>query len=270
MTVLTLTNCLHYSHYDQQLTCCCTQKVGQQVQYLIILTKIKYTARLSNMKFCHFLSQRLPCSNCKAVQNGERSTDTYTVMCGPGLMLCCVQASFPHYLNPSDRKLSSQNPFLEPSSKPAQVDMKGTLTLFCIVKIILSTTHLMLALMLILIKHAGYYWHVCINVFINVEMKSMISVVAPSPPLHTANSLSSLQEDLDYRKWCPSVLVHTYTGHDWFRLNLNSTGKENIDRLSPNINRHVELYIYTLSLHIQYIPHQSCTYLHVYYTLSHP
>ena len=111
---------------------------------------------------------------------------------------------------------------------------------------------------------------VFINVFINVEMKSMISVVAPSPPLHTANSLSSLQEDLDYRKWCPSVLVHTYTGHDWFRLNLNSTGKENIDRLSPNINRHVELYIYTLSLHIQYIPHQSCTYLHVYYTLSHP
>ena len=49
MTVLTLTNCLHYSHYDQQLTCCCTQKVGQQVQYLIILTKIKYTARLSNI-----------------------------------------------------------------------------------------------------------------------------------------------------------------------------------------------------------------------------
>ena len=37
-----------------------------------------------------------------------------------------LQASIPHYLNPSDRKISSHNPFLEPSSKPAQVDMKGT------------------------------------------------------------------------------------------------------------------------------------------------
>ena len=111
-------------------------------------------------------------------------------------MLCCVQASFPHYLNPSDRKLSSQNPFLEPSSKPAQVDMKGTLTLFCIVKIILSTTHLMLAFIMLKSIQSTMY----INVFINVEMKSMISVVAPPPPLHTANSLSSLQEDLDYRK----------------------------------------------------------------------
>ena len=149
MTVLTLTNCLHYSHYDQQLTCCCTQKVGQQVQYLIILTKIKYTARLSNMKFCHLLSAETAMFKLRSRSSAERRTDTYTVMCGPGLMLCCVQASFPHYLNPSDRKLSSQNPFLEPSSKPAQVDMKGTLTLFCIVKIILSTTHLMLAFIML-------------------------------------------------------------------------------------------------------------------------
>ena len=40
-----------------------------------------------------------------------------------------LQASIPHYLNPSDRKISSHNPFLEPSSKPAQVDMKGTFPL---------------------------------------------------------------------------------------------------------------------------------------------
>ena len=180
------------------------------------------------MKLCHFLRPET------AVLSSAEQIQWYRVMCGPGLMLCCLQASFPHYLNPSDRKLSSQNPFLEPSSKPAQVDMKGTFSLFCIVKIILSTPHLMLALMVILMKHVFIgmcviFWFkvLCINVFINVEMKSMISVVAPSPPLHTANSLSSLQEDLDYRKWCPSVLVHTYTGtgHDCFRLKFKFHGQ---------------------------------------------
>ena len=103
------------------------------------------------MKLCHFLSAEA------AVLSSAEQIQRYRVMCGPGLMLSCLQASFPHYLNPSDRKLSSQNPFLEPSSKPAQVDMKGTFPIFCIVKIILSTPHLMLALM----KHAGYYWYVC-------------------------------------------------------------------------------------------------------------
>ena len=102
------------------------------------------------MKLCHFLSAEAAVQS--RYSDTEIQSDVWT-----WLMLCCLQASFPHYLNPSDRKLSSQNPFLEPSSKPAQVDMKGTFPLFCIVKIILSTPHLMLALM----KHAGYYWYVC-------------------------------------------------------------------------------------------------------------
>ena len=127
--------------------------MGQQVQYLIILTKIKYT------KFIYIIiHENVSLSECRGFSakqcraDTEIQSDVWT-----WLMLCCLQASFPHYLNPSDRKLSSQNPFLEPSSKPAQVDMKGTFPLFCIVKIMLSTPHLMLALM----KHAGYYWYVC-------------------------------------------------------------------------------------------------------------
>ena len=37
------------------------------------------------------------------------------------------QANFPHYLSPSEKHLTGQNPFLEPgpATKPSLVDMKG-------------------------------------------------------------------------------------------------------------------------------------------------
>ena len=183
------------------------------------------------MKLCHFLRPET------AVSSSAEQIQWYRVMCGPGLMLCCLQASFPHYLNPSDRKLSSQNPFLEPSSKPAQVDMKGTFSLFCIVKIILSTPHLMLAFMVILMKHVFIgmcviFWFkvLCINVFINVEMKSMISVVAPSPPLLSTHGQFTFFSPRGFRlsemmSLSPGAYIHGTPGHDWGRLKFKFHGQ---------------------------------------------
>jgi len=55
--------------------------------------------------------------------NSRRESNNTNTSHGPR------KANFPHYFSPSDKHLTSQNPFLDPASKPALVDMKDVIVL---------------------------------------------------------------------------------------------------------------------------------------------